>query len=109
MEIRHGHHCDVELACCGALRRTSRSQFPGSRLLRMPTPTITAFRAEWVHAIIEQESGWNQLAVSNKGAMGLMQLMPTTAVRFQVAHPTSVEDHIRRRAVSCHAQWFLSR
>jgi soluble lytic murein transglycosylase-like protein len=49
---------------------------------------------ELVHAIIEQESGWNQIAVSNKGATGLMQLMPATAVRFQVDRPASIKDNI---------------
>lgn len=32
-----------------------------------------------VHAIITAESDWNPSAISNKGAQGLMQLMPTTA------------------------------
>jgi len=35
-----------------------------------------------VHAIIEVESAWQRRAVSNKGAAGLMQLMPATAVTF---------------------------
>lgn len=49
---------------------------------------------ELVHAIIEQESGWNQRALSNKGAIGLMQLMPATAAHFFVRNPTSIEDNI---------------
>jgi soluble lytic murein transglycosylase-like protein len=39
---------------------------------------------ELVHAIIAQESGWNQRAVSVKGARGLMQLMPPTAASLGV-------------------------
>jgi hypothetical protein len=37
-----------------------------------------------VRAVIETESNWNPEAVSRKGALGLMQLIPTTAQRFGV-------------------------
>ena len=40
-----------------------------------------------VRAVISTESGWNTRAISDKGAMGLMQLIPTTAQRFGVADP----------------------
>lgn len=38
-----------------------------------------------VHSMIRVESNYNPFAVSNKGALGLMQLVPATARRFGVA------------------------
>jgi len=38
-----------------------------------------------VHAVIAVESGYDPKAVSHRGAMGLMQLMPETARRYGVA------------------------
>lgn len=40
-----------------------------------------------VKAILKAESNGHRLAVSNKGAMGVMQLMPFTSKRFKVADP----------------------
>ncbi|MFZ0643886.1 MAG: lytic transglycosylase domain-containing protein [Candidatus Acidiferrales bacterium] len=40
-----------------------------------------------VKAVISTESGWNSRAVSRKGAVGLMQLIPGTAQRFGVGNP----------------------
>ena len=50
---------------------------------------------ELVEAIIDEESGWNPYAVSSKGAAGLMQLMPATAVRFGVRNRFRVDENIR--------------
>lgn len=40
-----------------------------------------------VKAVISTESGWNTRAISQKGAVGLMQLIPATAQRFGVGNP----------------------
>jgi len=47
-----------------------------------------------VKAIIKAESGFDRLAVSSKGALGLMQLMPDTAVQHQVANVFMPRDNI---------------
>ena len=39
-----------------------------------------------LHAVISAESGYNSRSISNKGAMGLMQLMPDTSRRFRVTN-----------------------
>jgi len=48
-----------------------------------------------VRALIQAESGYNRRALSNKGAMGLMQLMPTTASLLRVSDPWDIEENVR--------------
>jgi soluble lytic murein transglycosylase len=49
---------------------------------------------EMIAALIDVESRWNPHALSNKGAMGLMQLMPATARRFGAFQPFDAEQNI---------------
>jgi len=48
-----------------------------------------------VHSVIRVESNYDPLAVSSKGAQGLMQLMPATARRFGVANAFDPVDNIQ--------------
>jgi soluble lytic murein transglycosylase-like protein len=47
-----------------------------------------------VRAVIETESNWNASAHSRKGAIGLMQLIPTTAQRFGVNDAYSPQQNV---------------
>ncbi len=48
----------------------------------------------FVRAVVEQESGWHPCAVSRKGAVGLMQLMPSTAARLGVRDRCNVHENV---------------
>ncbi|AUI67985.1 lytic transglycosylase domain-containing protein [Beggiatoa leptomitoformis] len=56
-------------------------------------------------AVITQESNWNPLAVSSKGAVGLTQLMPSAA---QDCGLTDIERYYPYQNLDCGA-WHLAR
>lgn len=60
---------------------------PGFRLVRHHVSEASVLHnidVELLHALIATESGFDPRAVSPKGAIGLMQVMPDTAARFGV-------------------------
>ena len=81
---------------------TARAQAPDARPTRKLSTRWAEYYAavyqvpvELVAAIIDEESGWDPYAVSKKGAAGIMQLMPRTAVRFGVRNRFLVQENIR--------------
>jgi soluble lytic murein transglycosylase-like protein len=75
---------------------TVRPASPDPRYLSVIDSAATAYGVDpaLVRAIIEVESGYEPDAVSPKGAMGLMQLMPETARQYGVSNPFDPKANI---------------
>ena len=70
---------------------------PPTRYVEIVDEMARAYRvdAELIHALIRTESNYNASAVSHKGAVGLMQLMPATARRYGVVDARDAAQNIR--------------
>ena len=64
--------------------------------------------AALVHAVVATESGYDPQAVSPKGAVGLMQLMPATAERFGVPRAARTDPARNLRAGARYLGWLLN-
>lgn len=93
----------IGYACCLLLAiHVARAQVSTSADVRILSDhwavyyaTVYRVPTELVEAIIDEESAWNPYAVSKKGAVGLMQLMPETAARFGVRNRYRLDENIR--------------
>jgi hypothetical protein len=67
-----------------------------SNIIEMIDQIARAYDVEGplVHSVIRAESNYNPQAVSNKGALGMMQLIPSTARRFGVRNPFDPKQNI---------------
>ena len=82
---------------CGAEASAQGSPAPREYALRCAEYYARIYQVpvELVESVIDVESNWNPYAVSPKGAVGLMQLMPGTALEFGVRNRFQVEDNVR--------------
>lgn len=80
----------VEAPTKSAAKR--RSRFTG---LINATARQYGLVPELLHAVIRTESGYDPSAVSSAGATGLMQLMPGTAARYNVADIWDPAQNVR--------------
>jgi soluble lytic murein transglycosylase-like protein len=62
--------------------------------------------AELLHAVIQTESNYEQAAISPKGAIGLMQVMPATARRFGVADLNDIRSNVLAGAT--YLKWLIA-
>ena len=62
-----------------------------------------------VHAVITQESGYHPHARSPAGAVGLMQLMPATGVRFGLSSAERADPAANVRAGVRYLKWLIRR
>jgi len=78
--------------CCAAARRDLKQHYDPivqtcAREFNVP--------ADLIHSIIRAESGYDSQAVSTKGAVGLMQLMPETAAQYGVSDRFDPAENIK--------------
>lgn len=83
-----------------AVARSNRVSVSLERNREMLAPLIAEVAERYhldpllLHAMIQAESAYNSGAVSGKGAVGLMQLMPDTAARYGVRDRTDPVENV---------------
>jgi hypothetical protein len=81
-------------------RYPTRGSAPGFHSGKLYREAITraalknGVHPDLVYAVAAVESAFNPRAISSKGALGLMQLMPETATRFGVADAFNPDDNV---------------
>lgn len=76
-----------------AAGQPSEASYPHADLVR-EAAKLYSLPVELILAVMTIESGFDPKAVSSRGAMGLMQLMPGTAADMRVASPFDPRENI---------------
>ena len=78
--------------------RINTRAYNANRVLYTPIIEQLARRyrldADLVHAVVTMESAYDPRAISSKGAVGLMQLMPGTAARYGVSDRENPRENV---------------
>ena len=90
---REPPHSEVQAVAVGTASPTVLSRGELDRIIRQ-VALRHGLDAELVRSIIRAESNFNPLAVSDKGAGGLMQLMPATASAYRVKDIFDAEENV---------------
>ncbi|VVE57620.1 lytic transglycosylase domain-containing protein [Pandoraea commovens] len=90
----------------GAAATAVLAKLPFDALVRRAA-RATSVDAALLHAIIDTESGYDPQAVSGRGAIGLMQILPRTGQRFGVRRLEDPAENLR--AGASYLRWLLSR
>jgi soluble lytic murein transglycosylase-like protein len=84
----------VALLCTGILGSAQQERPAAGELVDYYSAEFKV-PVELVEAVIQVESGWQPYVVSNRGAVGLMQLMPATAATFGVTNRFEIYQNLR--------------
>lgn len=87
-----------KLISSGRVQAPSKAAMRGrNRYANLIDATARQYRLvpELLHAVIRTESAYDPSAVSSAGAIGLMQLMPGTAARYNVSDIWDPADNLR--------------
>lgn len=89
------HVASVSRSSSASSRHISSSNIPSAYVDMISTACDrNGVDPALVHAIVKVESDFNPYALSKKGAMGLMQLMPQTAVIMNVGNSFNPNENI---------------